>query len=273
ELIALGSIPNLFGLQRFGEVRPITHLVGRKLVQGDIAGAVDAYLTVEIPGGGGHGLEARRSYADHHDAGRALREFPSSFRFERTLLDHLARGHSPERAMHGLPRELRQLFVHAYQSWLFNRWLTARWEAGVSLTIPESGDHLVRLGADGTVAKAAAVPIDDDNLPEAREMLSRGRAALAGPLVGLGTPELGGAPGEMFQRILTDERLTRVDFGLPRMPDIASEGTWRPITIPLPPIGIVTDPGAEPCLSFALPRGSYATVVLREFLKTGASAA
>jgi tRNA pseudouridine13 synthase len=273
QLLADGSIPNLFGLQRFGEVRPITHLVGRQLVQGDIAGAVATYLTVELSAGDGQGAEARRLYAEHRDAQRALREFPPSFRFERTLLDHLARGHTPERAMQGLPRELRQLFVHAYQSWLFNRWLTIRWEAGISFTIPEPGDHLLRLGVDGTVARSAAVPIDADNLVEARELLSRGRASLAGPLVGLGTPPLCGAPGEMFEAVLVDEKLSRADFGIPRMPEIASEGTWRPMTIPTPPIGIVAALGVDPCLSFALPRGSYATVILREFLKTGASAA
>ncbi|EQD58976.1 tRNA pseudouridine synthase D, partial [mine drainage metagenome] len=44
ELRTAGGVPNFFGPQRFGEVRPITHEVGRWIVRGDLARAVDAYL-------------------------------------------------------------------------------------------------------------------------------------------------------------------------------------------------------------------------------------
>ena len=40
-----GGFPNYFGIQRFGAVRPITHLVGEKIVRGDYQGAVWDYLT------------------------------------------------------------------------------------------------------------------------------------------------------------------------------------------------------------------------------------
>ncbi len=38
------GVPNYFGYQRFGTIRPNTHIVGRELVRGDIEGAVMAYL-------------------------------------------------------------------------------------------------------------------------------------------------------------------------------------------------------------------------------------
>ena len=41
-----GFFPNYFGVQRFGAVRPITHIVGEKIVQGDYEGAVLDYLTL-----------------------------------------------------------------------------------------------------------------------------------------------------------------------------------------------------------------------------------
>ncbi|MCI4328543.1 MAG: tRNA pseudouridine(13) synthase TruD, partial [Thermoplasmata archaeon] len=90
---------------------PVTHDVGRWLVRGDVAAAVETYLTALPDGPTGPGADARRSYVEHHDAARALREFPPHFRFERQLLDHLARGNPPERALRALSRELRMLFV------------------------------------------------------------------------------------------------------------------------------------------------------------------
>ncbi len=35
-----GGFPNYFGVQRFGVVRPVTHLVGERIVRGDFEGAV-----------------------------------------------------------------------------------------------------------------------------------------------------------------------------------------------------------------------------------------
>ncbi|MCI4363578.1 MAG: tRNA pseudouridine(13) synthase TruD, partial [Thermoplasmata archaeon] len=83
ELRARGGIPNYFGPQRFGEVRPVTHLVGRALLHGDVAGAVELYLAAELGAESGPGAEARRAYRDHHDAKRALEQFPRAFLFER----------------------------------------------------------------------------------------------------------------------------------------------------------------------------------------------
>jgi len=268
---SLGWVPNLFGLQRFGEVRPITHLVGQAIVRGNLAGAVELYLAQILPDGDGFGDVARLSYGEHHDPVRALKEFPPSFRFERILLDHLARGHSPARALGGLSRELRQLFVHAYQSWLFNRWATKRLEAALPCEAPTSGDYLVRRAADGTVARSGGVPVSADNLSEGRDLVGRGRATVAGPLVGHETPELEGDAGKLFESLLEEEGIRRRDFAVPNMPSIASAGTWRPLVISAPPIAIEAPVGESIRLSFSLPKGAYATVLLREYLKNGAA--
>ncbi|HTT26575.1 MAG TPA: tRNA pseudouridine(13) synthase TruD, partial [Thermoplasmata archaeon] len=204
-----GGVPNFFGPQRFGEVRPITHRVGRALVHGDVAGAVDLYLTERTGPPDERGAAARAAYAASHDAQAALREFPPEYKFERILLDHLARGHPPDRALRGLSRELRTLFVHAYQSLLFNRYLTERWQRGLSFVVPAPGDHLLRVARDGTVPGREPVPVDADNLPEASDTVARGRAVLAGPLVGADTPELSGVPGEILRGILDAEGIDR----------------------------------------------------------------
>jgi tRNA pseudouridine13 synthase len=278
ELRGLGRLPNFFGGQRFGEVRPVTHVVGRHLVRADPAGAVEAYLTASVGAESPEGQLARSRYAEHHDAARALREFPPAYRFERSILEHLARGQDPARALRALSRELRTLFVHAYQSVLFNRCLSLRHARGVSLDQPLAGDMLLRVSPDGTVAGASPIPVREDNLPEARELVARARAVLAGPLVGSDTPASEGTPGEILEEVLAPEAVSRSDFDLPKTPEIASRGTWRPLTIAVPPIHRELSVASSPegpsayAVEFALPKGCYATVLLRELTKRGAAA-
>ncbi len=282
DLRAAAVFPNFFGPQRFGEVRPVTHRVGREIVRGDVGRAVEIYLTDVPPGAAGRGDAARRAYAEHRDAERALREFPAEFRFERQLLDHLARGHDAARALRSLSKDLRTLFVHAYQALLFNRYLTARHAAGLPLAEPQEGDSLLRIGRDGTVSGRDPVPVGADNLAEASEAVRRGRAVVAGPLVGYESPGGAGAPAELIARILAEEGISPDRFRTPATPDLASAGTQRPLAQPVPPIAAVPEaapsepgPGAPGAwwLRFALPKGSYATVLLREIRKDGAEPA
>ena len=279
HLRAAGGVPNFFGPQRFGQVRPITHEVGRALVRRSIDEAVQLYL------GGVPDREARRpadaarrAYAVDHDAARALRDFPVEYRFERTLLAHLARGHSAERAFRALDRELRLLFVHAYQSLLFNRWLTERWGRGIGLSEVVEGDRILRRNRDGTLRGDEAVPVLADNRSECAALVAREQAIVAGPLVGFETTVPPGPSGEILRSVLDAEALDPKSFRLPAVPELASAGSYRPAFLPLPPVEVLLLPdpstgGGAACFRFTLPRGSYATVVLREFTKSGASAA
>jgi len=270
-LRAAGGFPNFFGPQRFGEVRPITHEVGRALVRGDPAAAVDVYLVAVPPGTApGRGDAARAAYASHRDPVRALREMPAEYRFERALLERLARGRSATQALRGLSRDLRLLFVHAYQSYLFNRWVGARHRAGLPLTGPVAGDRVLRLGRDGTVRGLDAVPVDADNREECAALVARGGARLAGPLVGYETPIEDGPVGRLLGDLLTEEAISPTAFRIPFAPEISSRGAWRPVLLPLPPLARTPD-AAGVWFRFALPKGAYATVLLREYLKVGAA--
>lgn len=273
-----GGIPNFYGPQRFGEVRPITHEVGRAIVRGDFAQAVEIYLAA-VPEGDERPVDpARLAYGQDHDVQKALRDFPREYRFERSLLEHLARGHTPQRALRALSRELRLLFVHAYQSLLFNRWLTERYRRGLGLGVVSEGDWILRIGRDGTLRGEDAVPVEADNLPECSALVARAQALVAGPLVGYDTRTLAGVPGEILRQVLAEEELDTAAFKLPAAPELASRGSWRAALIPLPPIQIGVEEGRDGAGPFArfrftLPRGSYATVVLREFTKRGAGGA
>ncbi|MHB1435554.1 MAG: tRNA pseudouridine(13) synthase TruD [Thermoplasmata archaeon] len=267
ELEALGGFPNLFGPQRFGEVRPITHEVGRALVRGDGDRAVEIYLVDSDPTSSTPGSAARRAYAEHRDPARALREFPPAYRFERTLLERLARGYPADRALRGLSRELRLLFIHAYQSLLFNGWVSGRIARGLSLDRPVEGDYLLRVGRDGTLVSHPGIPVGPDNLAEATRWVQEGGARLAGPLVGYATPPSRGVPGEILEEILGREGVTRESFRVFPAPEVASAGAFRPVLVPTPAIAL-QEVEAGVRFGFSLPKGAYATVLLREFLKS-----
>jgi tRNA pseudouridine13 synthase len=271
ELRDGGAVPNFFGPQRFGEVRPVTHLVGQALVAGDTAGAVELYLAALPELSDPVGRAARLAYAETHDVSRALTEFPRAYRFERQILERLARGASPASALRALSRELRLLFVHALQSWMFNIWLSERAIVGRSLVVPEPGDTLLRVARDGTTPSRDPVSVADGNLHECQETVRKGRARLAGPLIGYDTARPAGASGELVERVLARTNVDPSGFRLPTFPELASAGAWRPATIGTPPISI-RDSEASVVVGFALPKGSYATVVLRELLKPGATA-
>ena len=275
SLEALGGFPNFFGPQRFGEIRPVTHLVGRALVLHSVTEAVETYLTAEAEGETGDGKEARRAYREHHDAERALREFPHHLRFERVLLDRLARGDPPERAFRALPRHLKSLFVHAYQSFLFNEYLSLRIQEGLPLGQPIAGDILIRRGVDGLPGALPPVVVSSDNLREATTLVANGRAAVAAPLVGLESADLHDLPAELLNRVLEAEGVTKSDFHLEDVPKLSSSGDARVLEARLShgffqqPMEWATE--GMPRFRFCLDKGTYATTLMREFMKATAN--
>jgi tRNA pseudouridine13 synthase len=60
-------------------------------------------------------------------------------------------------------------------------------------------------------------------------------------------------------------------FRLPATPEIASRGAARPVLVPVPPLALTAEGDDRIRFQFALPKGSYATVFLREFLKSDAA--
>ena len=119
------GIPNYFSYQRFGTIRPNTHLVGREIVRGNFKKAVMLYLAKPFEGEREDVKEARRFLEETMDYKKALKIFPKRFRYEIIMLEHLSK--YPKDyigAFRRLPKNLTKLFVHAYQSYLFNRVLS-----------------------------------------------------------------------------------------------------------------------------------------------------
>jgi len=254
------GVPNYVGLQRFGVVRPVTHLVGRLLASGDVAGAVTAYIGQSFPTEAEPVRAAREAYLADRDPKAALARFPVPLRFERAMLHHLAG--TPDDwtgALRALPPKLASMLVSAYQSHLFNRALSARIARGVPLDAVETGDRIVF--PDGRIDVAT-----DRTLGPARQLVARGRAA-----VGIAMP--GSEPfAELGETDAMTRRLMDADgvdeAGLGRAAAIVGtpfSGAIRAIRLAAE--AEVTVDGTAVTLAFALGPGRYATTICREFMK------
>ena len=273
HLAELGGLPNFFGHQRFGTARPVTHLVGRELVRGDVRKAVEIFLAYLGPGEGPGAREARSYLAETWDLKGFLRLLPRGFYYERLMAEHLLRRPGDYHgAMRRLPLRLRRLFVQAYQAYLFNRFLSARAREGLPLSEPLPGDWVLLLDEHGLPTKA--VRAGGGNLSELRRLTKAGRASVAIPLPGFRQEPSGGRQGEIESAVMEEEGVAPEDFKVKVMPEVSSGGGLRPVLARLSLLSkpeVFEDelgPGLRALrLCFQLPRGSYATCLLREIMK------
>lgn len=265
--IAAGAkegFPNYYGIQRFGVIRPVTHIVGERLLQGDPRGAVMAYVGMAFSSESDEAVSAREAFSSSEDTGQALKEFPRELSFERAILQSL-HNHPGDYigAMQSLPPKLLSMFVSAFQSYLFNMALSERWQDGLPLNEPRTGDLLVF--GSGRVEKVTAAGLED-----ARLHCRRGRANPALYIPGAKESALGAEIPPVVQRLLVEKGITESGFKLAsEMVGARFDGFYRVVTLfteILPEIG-----DAQVLLDFFLRPGQYATTVCREFMKADPS--
>lgn len=269
QVRAYGGFPNFFGVQRFGSVRPITHLVGRHIVRGEFRDAVDTYVANPIPGEGGESFDVRRELAATGDVRRALRMYPRAYTFEKAILNRLAeRPEDHVGALRGLPFNLVMMFVHAYQSFLFNRILSERMRRGLPIHEPVVGDLVLPADRDGLPDRDRAIEVTCDNLDKVVARCRERKAWVSAILFGSRPQFAGGEPGEIEREVIAAESLRPEDFIIPDIPRISSKGTRREILAPVEDLDArVSDAALH--LSVQLTRGAYATSLVREFTKAG----
>jgi len=274
EIESISGVPNFFGHQRFGTIRPNTHQVGKYLTRGDAEKAALVFLAEPSINEHPKAREARQQLQDTMDFQEALNSFPRFLRYERFMLGHLTKYPNDfVGAFRELPRRLRKLFVQAYQSYLFNRFLSERIRRGIPLDEPQIGDYTIKLDEHGLPTEeydqATAT-----NLQTIEDSVKEGRMCVAAPLIGPEQPPSKGVQGEIEQAILEAENVTPENFQLSFMPEATAEGRARAVLNPVRNL-IQEEIAADSennkkqmmKLGFTLNRGSYATVVLREFMK------
>ncbi|HIJ99136.1 TPA: tRNA pseudouridine(13) synthase TruD [archaeon] len=127
ELKKLGGLPNFFGEQRFG-IRLNNHIIGKKLIQNDIEGAIKSFLAGTIENELAEGKEARIFLSENWGKFKdALKKYPVYMRFERALLNHLVQfPNDYVGAFKKLHKNTYKLFTHAFQADAFNQELSSK---------------------------------------------------------------------------------------------------------------------------------------------------
>lgn len=274
-LKAIGGMPNFFGHQRFGTIRPITHLVGKAIMEKDLEKAAMLLLVKPSPYEHPSSRLARAELSKTQDYAAALKAFPIQLRYERSLLKYLVS--HPKNfvgAFRTLPLKLREIFVQAYESYLFNLFLSTRIAQGVPLNTAEVGDYVIRVERNGLPLPSIHTTVRLENLADIQNSLHAGKLRLAIPLIGFKQRPSQGAQGEIENRILEQEAISHSNFQIDTMPEVSAAGRLRPALTPINDFSTekITHAATRTSannveITFTLHRGSYATVLLREIIK------
>ncbi len=243
--IQKNGLINYFGEQRFGGTREITHRVGKLFMKSKFKEGIILYLTETNDFETEDIKAARSALKEDLDFGHHASSFPASFGYESAMLNHLAK--NPDDylgAIQVLPKAVQYLFIHAYQSYLFNELINMRLDRGYGLN-----------------------PIDGDRIVNGSVQL---------PLFGFQSTFSEGLAGELEKELLTKEGIMFDDFYNRDYSVLSSKGEYRDIKTEAHQLKLIEIGDDERHLeegykkliiSFTLSKGNYATVLLRELIK------
>ncbi len=257
------GLPNFLGDQRFG-YRQNSHLLGRHLLLGRDRDFLDEMLGKPRPNDNPSQRAGREAY-ERGDFIAALEAWPRPLRYDRQCLDELRQGRSPADVVRRLDRNQRDFLISAWQSYVFNRVLDRRLREGTfDRLLP--GDLAWKHDSRAVFAVDEATA-ELENGPTGR--VPAFAVSPSGPLWGVDMTRAAGEPGRIEDWALAEQGLSVEQ--LAGVADHGAEGRRRPLREPLidPDLSAgVDEHGPYVRLAFELPRGVFATIALREIMKS-----
>ena len=237
------KILNFFGYQRFGSKRPVSHLIGKAILQKNFDHAVETLLSFTSEYDLPHNNKIREMLKDKSNYSKVFDQVPPQMDIERIVLDQMINHGDPFKALRAISIQLRRFFVQAFQSFVYNQTISKAYEFGEDLIQPQQGD----------------VCFDkDDNLGRYQ---NDPKQRLAIPLVGYSYSKKNRFDS-FISEILVEQQITPKEFFVKEMQEVSEEGGFRQAIMSCQDFTI-----NEPYVDFTLSRGSYATILLREIIK------
>lgn len=268
RIMEIGGFPNFFGIQRFGAVRPLTHLVGKAIIDRDYQQAVEYYVGYPQEYEPESLKEARTYFMKTKDYEGTFEQMSKYYTFERAMIYHLLKRPGDYiGALQQLPKNLLMMFTHAYQSFLFNRIITERIKAGFPLNEPIEGDLVIPADSRGIPDHIRAFKVNSSNIGKIRERTKAFKSYVTAVLFGNYSEFAEGEMGEIERRVIEEEKVDPKAFTIPDIPVCSSGGMRKEI---LSHVDILeAEVGTDWVrFIFKLYKGSYATTLLREFIKS-----
>ena len=253
-LLELNKIANFYGLQRFGSERMVTHLVGKALLERNYNKAIEYLLSYTSKYDSKFSKEIRERSRDPKNYQKLIKILPKGMDLERLILDTLVKGKDSIAVIRSVPINIRRLFVQAFQSYVFNKCLSNALLCNEDIQKCKDGDLCFEIEKPLVFGKIRrfreGIDSNNDVIPAIR-------------LVGYNYQPGKNRFDHITKRILSDENILPSYFYLKDLQELSIQMGFRQTLLCCSEFSHFD----RLDLSFKLPKGSYATTLLRELIK------
>jgi tRNA pseudouridine13 synthase len=271
------GFPNYYGLQRFGTFRPNSHLIGRYILEDNFKKAYEEFVLNTYSTELDISRKVRTELKVTGNLEKAYDEFPKSLNYERGLIQYLLdHPNDYEGAINNLPSYLIKLIISSFQSYLFNKILSLRIQDGFSLFNPVKGDVISILDDINGQITQVKYKYGGSYDKFLKEAINLNRASIVIPLIGYDT-DLDEYPfvKPLLIKILQMEKLNPEIFNHELLKTHDFKGSFRSMLLKPKDLNLINIEQDELFqnklkvkIECSLSKGSYATMLLRELMKT-----
>ena len=258
-LSEINNVGNFYGLQRFGSERLVTHLVGKAILKRNFSEAVNILLTHTTKFDSTFSIEIREKLKDLKNNKNIVKIIPKGMDIEKKMAEEIIKGKESISVLRSIPISIRRLFVQAFQAFMFNKTLSYAIGNDLPITNCEKDDICFEVIDKIVFGKIRKFENFD---PKSKHDTI--------PIIRL--PGYSFQPGKknrfdkIIKEILYGEGFTAKDFFIKEMQELSEAGGFRQTVLVSKDFKYVTSANST-SVEFAVPKGTYATTLLREIVK------
>ncbi len=279
----IDSIGNYYGLQRFGSERLVTHLVGKAILKKEFNKAVDILLTYTTKYDSTFSKELREKLRDVKQNPNIVRKIPKGMDIERKIAEEIIKGKDSIYVLRSIPINIRRLFVQAFQAFIFNKTLSKAIEKEFSLINCETDDLCFEVTDNIVFGKIKKFDKINSNAITEGPSMAKGISGMARkkdkekeerkiiPIIRL--PGYAFQPGKgrfdiITKEVMYEEGVTSKDFFIKELQELSESGGYRQAVYVCKDFKYnLANNNTSLRVEFAIPKGAYATTLLREIIK------